>query len=321
MPKGPANRIYLGDNLPIMRKHIEDGSVDLIYLDPPFNSQATYSLADSGEGAGQSIAFEDSWSWDLESETAYRAITEGGPHRLAELTSALRDILGPGSMMAYLVMMAPRLIEIHRVLGPTGSLYLHCDPTGSHYLKLMLDAVFGREHFQREIVWRIGWVSGYKTQAKNWIRNHDIILYYTRSGEFTFNKEYIPYPPGYRRRDGSRPTGRGIPMEDTWNCHRGDPLHSIMIMSFSREKTGYPTQKPEALLRRIIAASSDRGDVVLDPFCGSGTTAVVAEALDRRWIGIDRSPAAVTLMRGRLAERFGSGLSPHELINTPEVDG
>lgn len=318
MSEDPVNRIYLGDNLPIMRRHIEDESVDLIYLDPPFNSQATYSLSRNSAGEGQRLAFEDSWKWELESESAYRTITTCGPPGLAQLTTALGQILGHGDGMAYLVMMAVRLMETHRILKPTGSLYLHCDPTSSHYLKLILDAIFGPELFQREIVWRIGWVSGYKTQAQNWIRNHDIILYYTKSGEFTFNKEYIPYPPGYTRRDGSKPTGKGIPLEDTWNCHRGDSLHSIMIMSFSAEKTGYPTQKPEALLRRIVGASSEPGDVVMDPFCGSGTAAVAAEALNRRWIVIDRNEETAPLIAKRLTDRFGSDGSPYELINTLE---
>lgn len=206
-------------------------------------------------------------------------------------------------------MMAPRLIELRRALKRTGSLYLHCDPTASHYLKILLDAVFGPERFQREIVWRIGWVSGYKTQAKNWIRNHDILLYYTKTDEFTFNKEYIPYPSDYRRRDGKRPTGKGIPIEDTWNCHPADTLNSIMIMSFSREKLSYPTQKPLALLRRIIQASSNEGDVVLDPFCGCGTTVAAAQELRRHWLGIDITHLAVNLMKHRLQDMFGPSVT------------
>ncbi|MFO8060927.1 MAG: site-specific DNA-methyltransferase [Bacillota bacterium] len=316
MPDSPVNRIYLGDNLPIMRECIEDQSVGLIYLDPPFNSRATYNLTGSAQAsADRSVAFDDVWGWNPEAERALESITEDGPHDLARLMAALKQMLGPGDMMAYLVMMGVRLREMHRVLKPTGSLYLHCDPTGSHYLKLILDAIFGSQHFQREIVWRIGWISGYKSQARNWIRNHDIILFYSRSAEFTFNKEYLPYPPGYTRRDGSTPEGRGIPMEDTWNCQPADSLNSIMIMSFSAEKTGYPTQKPEALLRRIVAASSNRGDVVMDPFCGSGTTAVVAEEMGRRWIAIDQSETALTLAKERLKERYGSALSPHRFVN------
>ena len=313
MSEGPVNRIYLGDNLPIMRRHIDDESVDLIYLDPPFNSQATYRLSGSSTGEGQHLAFEDSWTWDGESETAYRTITGCRSTNLAHLATALRQILGPTEGMAYLVMMIVRLMDIHRILKPTGSLYLHCDPTASHYLKLILDAIFGPENFQREIVWRIGWVSGYKTQAKNWIRNHDIILYYTRSGEFTFNKEYIPYPPGYTRRDGSRPTGKGIPLEDTWNCHRGDPLHSIMIMSYSAEKTGYPTQKPVGVLRRIISASSNPGDLVLDFFAGSGTVGEVCLELERNFVLVDNNPQAINVMKARF-ER-------HESIQWVEMIG
>ena len=200
--------------------------------------------------------------------------------------------------------MAERLSEIRRVLKSSGSVYLHCDPTASHYLKAVMDAVFGASCFRNEIVWRIGWVSGFKTQKKGWIRNHDTILYYLRSAKAAkhFNKEFLPYPDGYVRRDGKPPKGRGFPVEDTWNCHSGDVLDSIMIKSFSQEKLGYPTQKPVALLERIIRASSNPGDLVLDPFCGCGTTVAAADMLGRDWVGIDISPFAVDLMRTRLGE-------------------
>jgi site-specific DNA-methyltransferase (adenine-specific) len=208
---------------------------------------------------------------------------------------------------SYLAYMAARILEMRRVLKPTGSIYLHCDPTMSHYLKLVMDAVFGRDNFRNEIIWRIGWVSGFKTQKRGWIRNHDTLLYYVGGPDATkgFNKEYIPYPPDYRRRDGKKPTGKGIPIEDTWNSHSGDVLNSIMIMSFSTEKMGYPTQKPLALLERIIKASSNEGDVVLDPFCGCATTCVAAESLGREWAGIDLSPKAVELVKHRLADQHG----------------
>ena len=202
-------------------------------------------------------------------------------------------------MMAYLTYMAERLEEMKRLLKPAGSIYLHCDPTASHYLKIVMDGIFGKNSFRNEIIWRIGWVSGYKTQKRGWIRNHDTILYYTMSDEARakFNKEYIPYAPGYVRRDGSRPTGKGIPIEDTWNCSSSDILDSIMIKSFSTEKTGYPTQKTLALLDRIIKASSNEGDVVLDPFCGCGTTIASAHNLNRRWIGIDISAFAIDTVK------------------------
>jgi len=180
----------------------------------------------------------------------------------------------------------PRIREMHRVLKDTGSIYLQCDSNLVHYLKVEMDKVFGIKNFQRDIIWRIGWVSGYKTQAKNWIRNHDNILYYTKSNKFTFNKEYIPYPEGYVRH-GKKPKGKGIPIEDTWNCSENDILNSIQIMSFSKEKVGYNTQKPKKLLERIIKASSNKGDIVADFFCGSGTTGVVAKELGRNYIMCD----------------------------------
>lgn len=237
-------------------------SIDLIYLDPPFNSGQTYLLPDSWD-----VAFEDKWEWE-----------------------------------EYMDFMRKRLSRLHDLLKPTGSLYLHCDPTVSHYLKVMLDEIFGQGNFRNEIVWRIGWVSGYKTQKRGWIRNHDIILYYVKSEEAIarFNKAYIPYRKDYLRRDGKKPTGKGIPIEDMWNCHKEDVLDSIQIKSFSKEKTGYPTQKPEALLERIIKASSNEGELVLDPFCGSGTTCVVAKRLGRRYIGIDSSKGAFNIAYKRL---------------------
>ena len=204
----------------------------------------------------------------------------------------------------------PRVREMYRVLKDTGSIYLQCDSNLVHYLKVEMDKVFGIENFQRDIIWRIGWISGYKTQAKNWIRNHDNILYYTKSNKFTFNKEYIPYPKGYVRRDGKKPKGKGIPIEDTWNCSEKDILNSIQIMSLSKEKVGYDTQKPKALLERIIKASSNKGDIVADFFCGSGTTGVVAKELGRNYIMCDISPKAVEISEMRLhgLRNNGSGL-------------
>lgn len=193
-----------------------------------------------------------------------------------------------------------RLVLIRQLLSDDGSLYLHLDEKKSHYAKVILDEIFGESNFQREIIWRIGWLSGYKTTAKNWIRNHDVLLFYTRHSNFLFNKAYIPYPEDYVRRDGKKPTGVGHPLEDTWNASELDPLPSIQIMSFSGEKTGFPTQKNENLLARIIAASSNPGDIVLDAFCGSGTTCAVAEKMGRRWIGIDSGKLAVYQTQKRL---------------------
>lgn len=193
-----------------------------------------------------------------------------------------------------------RLLLMRELLTPDGSIYVHLDEKKSHYVKVIMDEVFGEHRFQREVIWRIGWLSGFKTQAKNWIRNHDVLLFYTMNSEFVFNKIYIPYPDGYVRRDGSHPEGEGYPIEDTWNCYDIDRLDSIQIMSFSGEKTGFPTQKNENLLERIIRCSSNEGDIVLDAFAGSGTTLAVAEKLGRRWIGIDCGKLAIYTMQKRL---------------------
>ena len=198
--------------------------------------------------------------------------------------------------------MSIRLIEMKRILKDTGSIYLHCDNTIGQYLKSIMDIIFGYENFRNSIIWRIGWVSGYKTQKKGFIRNHEIIYYYVKSSKFIFNKTYISYPENYLRRDGKKPTGKGIPIEDTWNCHDQDTLNSIMIQSFSREKVGYPTQKPLALLKRVITSSSNEGDIVLDPFCGCATTCVASERLNRKWIGIDINKQAFYMNYYRMSK-------------------
>jgi len=244
-----TNLIYCGDNLEVLAKFPEK-SVDLIYADPPFFSNKHYEIL-WGNGAEMKV-YEDRWK---------------------------------GGINVYIEWMKERLWQCYRVLKDTGSMYLHCDWHATHRLRVAMDELFGDKKFRNEIIWRIGWVSGYKTQKRGWVRNHDTILYYVKSD---------------RRRDGSLPKGQGIPMEDTWNCHEADRLDSIMIMSFSREKLGYPTQKPEALLKRIIEASSNRDDIVLDPFCGCGTAPVVAHQLSRKWIGVDVSPIACSLMKDRL---------------------
>jgi len=219
----------------------------------------------------------------------------------------------PGGVAGLVAMLDPRLRLIHELLAPQGSLYVHVDPTVGHAVKLLLDEIFGPGCFQREIVWRIGWVSGFKTRARNWIRNHDLLFFYAKDpARFTFNKRYLPHPPGYLRRDGSPPKGKGVPLDDVWNAGdaelslRGrESLDSIQIKSFSTEKTGYATQKNESLLERIIEASSDPGGLVADVFCGSGTTLSVAERLGRRWIGCDVGHSAIHIATARLlrAER------------------
>ena len=326
--------LYRGDCLDILREYIRPGSVDLIYLDPPFNSKSIYNLPFKGQDKTHAAveAFVDAWTWTQDNDIRLHELRRG-PEPLPSIATVIdfagrvEGSVGPGqrlesSLAAYLVNMAERLLAMKDALKPSGSIYLHCDPTASHYLKLIMDAIFGKQNFRNEIVWRIGWVSGYKTQRKGWIRNHDAILYYQGSGKPVFNKEYIPYPPGYKRRDGKAPRGKGIPIEDTWNCNSADILDSIMIKSFSTEKLGYPTQKPLALLERIIKASSNPGDLVVDPFCGCGTTLHAAESLDRGWIGVDVSRFAVELMRERVVSNFPHRLSQSDaitIIGLPET--
>lgn len=264
---GWRNMIVFGDNLQFLKTVYENkdplikdkvkGKVKLIYIDPPFASEADYK-SNNGERA-----FSDK-------------------RKDAEFIEFLRR----------------RLILAKEILADDGSIYIHLDEKKSHYIKIIVDEI--GLIFQREIIWRIGWISGYKTKAKNWIRNHDVILFYTKSNNFTFNKEYIPYPDDYIRRGVDETVGSGYPIEDTWNCSSNDVMHSIQITSFSEEKTGYPTQKNENLLARIIKASTNPGDLVMDFFAGSGTTAAVAEKLGRRWIVVDIGKYAYYTMQKRM---------------------
>jgi site-specific DNA-methyltransferase (adenine-specific) len=300
MATSSGNTLYQGDNLAVLRAFVPEGSVALIYLDPPFASQRDYLLHEGAEqngGKGARQAFSDVWEWD---EAAYAALLQERPgEALTGLLRAFVEARRRDALAAYLVMMFPRLAELYRVLAPTGSFYLHCDPAASHYLKALLDALFGPENFRREIVWRSGWVSGYKARAKNWVRNHDTLLYYVKDRRrFTFDvsARFRPHPPDYRRRGGGG-NPQGVPLDDVWD----DPaLYSPWIKSFSTEKCGYATQKPLALLERILRVSSAPDDLILDPCCGGGTTLLAAHALGRRWIGIDRSAQAMALTRQRL---------------------
>lgn len=284
---GWRNKIIWGDNLLVMSSLLDQfaGKIDLIYIDPPFATGADFSFdAEIGDD-GAKLHREQT----IIEEKAYR------------------DTWGRG-IGSYLGMMQQRLTLMRELLSESGSLYVHLDATVGHYVKILLDDLFGPGSFQREIVWRIGWISGYKSVAKNWIRNHDMILFYVKDPKaFTFNKEYVPYPDGYTRRGGEAPTGKGYPIEDVWNANEfefalegAESLDSIQIKSFSSEKTGYPTQKNESLLRRIVRVSSNPGDLVADFFCGSGTTLVAAEQLDRRWIGADMGRYASHVTRKRL---------------------
>ena len=374
------NRLYFGDNLDILREHVADGSVDLVYLDPPFNSNVNYNAffqERTGElSDAQITAFEDTWHWGLESEAAYRATVTDGPEKLADLLQAMRAFLGQSDMMAYLAMMAPRIAELHRVLKPTGSIYLHCDPTASHYLKLLMDSIFGHTNYRNEIIWRR---TTSHSDAKGLGRVHDIILLYHQSADFGWNRVYQPLDadyvanyyrysdpdgrkfmsadlsaagPGPARDFGERgiiepPVGRhwmydddgiaalvrqdnvywtrnGVPRLKVYlDEHPGVPAQDVWddiqpLRSWHKERLGYPTQKPEALLERIINASSNEGDVVLDPFCGCGTATVAAERLNRHWIGIDVTHLAMSLMRHRLHDTFGDELRPYEVVGVPQ---
>lgn len=316
----PGNSLYYGDNLDILRRYIKDESVDLVYLDPPFKSNQDYNVLfeeqDGSRDAAQIRVFEDTWRWDQGSAAAYQDIVEHSPERVAKAMQAFRMLLGENDMMAYLAMMAPRLLELRRVLRPTGSIYLHCDATASHYLKVLMDSIFGPANCRREVIWRSGWVSGFKTRTPNWIRNHDVLLYYVKDarGAFVFNKElaYKPHEEGYERRGGGG-NPKGVALDDVWDDVE---LYSPWIKSFSKEKLGYATQKPVALLERIIRICSREGDVVLDPFCGCGTTIHAAQKLGRRWIGIDVTHLAVTLIKHRLQDAFG-GQAKFKVVGEP----
>ncbi|MGH9395722.1 MAG: DNA methyltransferase [Terriglobia bacterium] len=374
------NTLYFGDNLEVLRASVPADSVDLIYLDPPFNSNANYNVLfaeKSGEkSAAQIHAFEDTWGWGLESEAAYNELVTRGQKKLADLMQALLSFLGRNDMMAYLVMMAIRLVELHRVLKSTGSIYLHCDPTASHYLKLLMDSLFRPENFLAEITWKR---TGTHSDAKRWSPVADILLHYSRGGSPSWNPLHDPHSedyiadkyrycdPGGRRYtldNMTSPKPRPNMMYD-WKGHPSPPLgwrysketmarldtegriwypdsktkrprlkryldemEGVLagnvwtdidpINSQAQERLGYPTQKPEALLERIIKASSNEGDLVLDPFCGCGTAIAVAERLKRRWIGIDVTYLAINLVQRRLRDTFGTELSPYQIIGAPK---
>lgn len=319
-----TNVLYYGDNLVWLRdrKYFPDEFVDLIYLDPPFNSNVDYNVLFKEPGKddksqAQIKAFDDTWHWDSEaSRIALDELARDKP-QIAELVSWLsKQGKSLSSMAAYLSMMAIRLLELHRVLKPTGSLYLHCDPTASHYLKLVLDQVFGVGNFRNEIAWcyRAGGIP-----RKGYPSKHDILLFYTKSKEFTFNHEYIPYTEGTLQRGLTKVKGKyfakglraeGTPIHDWWT-----DLAKVLSPT-AKEMLGYPTQKPLALLERVIRISSNDGDIVFDPFCGCGTTIVAAQGLKRYWLGIDVTWLAIDLVEKRLNATYGS-----KIVGGYEVHG
>ncbi|HZL50876.1 MAG TPA: DNA methyltransferase [Terracidiphilus sp.] len=375
------NKLYYGDNLDVLRRYIPDQSVDLIYLDPPFNSRQDYNVLfaekDGSRSSSQITAFKDTWEWNIEAERAYVEVVEAGG-RVADAMRAFRTLLGGSDMLAYLAMMAPRLIELRRVLKETGSIYLHCDPTASHYLKLLMDAVFGPQFFKNEIIWkRTTAKNDYVQGATNWGRVHDVILNFSRSQNSHFSQPFAPLSEDYiqshyKLRDASgrpyqldnltapgagmrgHPTYEFLGVTRFWRYNKekmqrlyeegrvvqprpgavpryvryldemkgtaiGDTWVDIpAINSQAKERLRYPTQKPEALLERILKASSNEGDVVLDPFCGCGTTVQVAQKLNRRWIGIDITHLAIGLIKTRLRDSNGAEIrKTYQVVGEP----
>jgi len=302
------NVLYYGDNLDVMRRHIKSESVDLVYLDPPFNSNADYNVLfeEHGEKAAAQVkAFTDTWTWDADARRDYEEAVERGG-RVSDSMRAFYTMLGGSDMMAYLARMSLRLVELHRVLKPTGSLFLHCDPTASHYLKLLLDSVFGPGSFRNEIIWHYDYGARSK---RTFGTKHDVIFWYSKSRtEWTFNAAAVLVPYASKMTEWRYTKGgqKGKPMPegkiptDVWD---------IKLNAMSKERLGYPTQKPLELLDRIVRAASNPGDLVLDPFCGCGTTIDAAQALDRRWVGVDITHLAVGLIKHRLVDRYGPDIA------------
>lgn len=318
--------LFFGDNLQVIEERFPDNCFDLIYLDPPFNSNRNYNvLFKEGlvDASAQIRAFEDTWEWAPPTIRLFEELKENPNPQIAILMNSLYEIIQPTPMMAYLVNMTARLIPLKRVLKNTGSIYLHCDPTASHYLKMILDVVFGKQHFRNEIIWHY---SGWNARLdQNFNSRHDIIFFYAKSNDSGFNsfalpwaseEEYVRIRKQKLRTDESglkyvlSDAGQGKRVKRYLNeaMEYGKPIDDVWdidkINNSSKEALGYPTQKPEALLERIIQASSNEGDWVLDPFCGCGTTVAVSERLHRNWIGIDISMQAVNVIRERMKSHF-----------------
>ena len=382
------NSLYFGDNLDVLRESIASESVDLIYLDPPFNSARDYNILFSSpkgqSSEAQITAFEDSWHWAEQAEREFGEIVRCGNTNVSEIVLALRRFLGENDVMAYVTMMANRLLEMHRVLKPTGSLYLHCDNTASHYLKIVMDGIFGAENYRNEITWKR---TSTHSDSKTWSRNSDVLFFYTKGKVFTWNtprdahssqylKAKFRHDDGdgrgvYRLHDITSPSSRpnmmyewhGFPWpEKGWRFElttmqkmhddnriwypkdkngqldfkkrpqvkrylsemEGGVMGVVWtdiapINSQAAERLGYPTQKPLALLERIVSASSNEGDTVLDPFCGCGTAVHAAQKLGRNWIGIDITHLAVSLIEKRLKDGFPS--IQFEVHGTPKDHG
>ena len=380
------NQLFYGDNLNVLRT-LPSESVDLVYLDPPFNSNRNYSVifnrhdTKDADVTTQIQAFEDTWSWTQITEQQYLEFMANAPNEAVNALTAFRALLGENDASAYLVNMAPRLLELRRVLKDTGSLWLHCDPTMSHYLKILLDAIFGPQAFHNELIWER--TTGKALQSRRLPNNHDVILVYGKTDSTKWNSDaaFIPYDENnldektaskYRYRD---PDGRRYRLDNLINPNpnrpnltyeflgmtrvwrwteermrqayedglvvqtrpgnvpqrksyldekRGKPLADVWtdippLNSQAAERLGYPTQKPMALLERILSLGTDPGDVVLDPFCGCGTTVDAAQKLGRRWIGIDITYIAADLITKRLEHTYGPEVrATFEVLGMPE---
>lgn len=389
MPPAPpiltTNTLFYGDNLDILREYLASNSIDLVYLDPPFNSNRNYNVLFKDEGGidseAQITAFEDTWHWNHAAAQTYHELVTQTGGEVGTMIGALHTFIGENQMMAYLVMMAARLVELHRVLKPTGSLYLHCDPTASHYLKIILDTIFGPINFRNELVWkRSDAHSDAKQGAKHYGRLHDVLLFYSKTDKPIFNTLYRPLPQStvdnwysnieaetgrkYNKADVTGPGGaakgnplyewkgvtrywrykretmekldaegrlvysksgmpyqkryldesKGVSIQDWW-----DDIEMLRGIREDGERLGYPTQKPLSLLERIVSASSNPNDIVLDPFCGCGTAIAAAQKLGRRWIGIDVTALSVALQKSRLKAMFN--LTPgveYKVVGEPE---
>jgi len=321
-----TNALYYGDNLDVMRKYIKDNSIDLCYIDPPFNSKRNYNQIynnTGGEDKAQAQAFIDTWTWDDEAVKGLEQITTNYngvfTKQSIELITGLERVLGKGDLLAYLISMTLRIAEIFRVLKHTGSFYLHCDPTSSHYLKLVLDSIFCAKggDYINEIVWC--YTSGGKSSRK-YAKKHDTVFFYTKSNAYTFNDNDVRIPYSEKTLANYKPGLKGSTYTADINLNEygkmPEDYWDIAIASKStKEYLGYPTQKPEALLGRIIKGSSNEGDIVLDAYCGCGTSISMAEKLKRNWIGIDITYQSISLVLKRLEDSFGKQILEGVKIN------
>ena len=314
-PNFVTRTMWTGDNLDVLRG-LNSESVDLIYLDPPFNSNRDYAAPVGSQAAG--AAFKDTWTLD-DLDVAWLGLVADEEPAVAHVIQAAGLAHSKG-MQSYLTMMAVRLLEMRRVLKPTGSIYLHCDPTADAYLRALMDATFGRGQFRNAIAWCYSWP---RNTRRYYARTHDVILFYTRGEDWTFNADAIrqPYSAQSAGRDmfaaNASAFGDAVVLDERGKLPQ-DWIEIPPLRPNSKERVGYPTQKPLALLDRILKASTNEGDVVLDPFCGCATACVAAEKLGRQWVGIDISPKATELVHERLTTLYDRAFRRYEI--TPRTD-